>query len=487
MDMATFMESLQTTLGTQLPSIIAAIALLIVGWFLAVVVRAGVRRLLSALKVNERIGETTDEKMDVEKGVAVGAFWLIILVTLVGVFNALSLELVSDPFNQLLSQIIGYLPRLLAGALLLILAWILATLLRALSAKALAATKWDERLAEEAGTKPMSKSVGNVLFWLTFLLFVPAILGAFDLEGLLEPVQGMIDEALAMIPNIVAAVAIGFVGWVVARVLRGLVSNLLAAVGVDRLGADVGLSSQVQISRLVGMIVFIFVFIPALIAALDALQIESISAPATEMLSMILEAVPNLLAAAVILIITWYVAKFAADIVSRLLSGLGFDTVPQRLGFSYAFKAPMTPSAIVGGLIVFFAMLFATVEAANRLGFSQVRDLVSTFIEFGGDILLGGAIFIIGYWLANLAFNAIARASGKDTSGLGQIARLAILGLVIAMGLRAMGIADDIVNLAFGLTLGAVAVAFALSFGLGGRDAAGKQMEHLFSKLRKGE
>jgi hypothetical protein len=487
MDMATFMESLQTTLGTQLPSIIAAIALLIVGWFLAVVVRAGVRRLLSALKVNERIGETTDEKMDVEKGVAVGAFWLIILVTLVGVFNALSLELVSDPFNQLLSQIIGYLPRLLAGALLLILAWILATLLRALSAKALAATKWDERLAEEAGTKPMSKSVGNVLFWLTFLLFVPAILGAFDLEGLLEPVQGMIDEALSMIPNIVAAVAIGFVGWVVARVLRGLVSNLLAAVGVDRFGADVGLSSQVQISRLVGMIVFIFVFIPALIAALDALQIESISAPATEMLSMILEAVPNLLAAAVILIITWYVAKFAADIVSRLLSGLGFDTVPQRLGFSYAFKAPMTPSAIVGGLIVFFAMLFATVEAANRLGFSQVRDLVSTFIEFGGDILLGGAIFIIGYWLANLAFNAIARASGKDTSGLGQIARLAILGLVIAMGLRAMGIADDIVNLAFGLTLGAVAVAFALSFGLGGRDAAGKQMEHLFSKLRKGE
>ncbi|UCH48513.1 MAG: mechanosensitive ion channel [Betaproteobacteria bacterium] len=487
MDTATFMESLQTTLGTQLPSIIGAIALLIVGWFLAVVVRAGVRRLLSALRVNERIGETTDEKMDVEKGVAVGAFWLIILITLVGVFNTLSLELVSDPFNQLLSQVIGYLPRLLAGALLLILAWILATLLRALSAKGLAATKWDEKLAEEAGTKPMSKSVGNVLFWLTFLLFVPAILGAFDLEGLLEPVQGMIDEALAMIPNIVAAVAIGFVGWVVARVLRGLVSNLLAAVGVDRLGADVGLSSQVQISRLIGMIVFIFVFIPALIAALDALQIESISAPATEMLSMILEAVPNLLAAAVILIITWYVAKFAADIVSRLLTGLGFDTVPQRLGFSYAFKAPMTPSAIVGGLIVFFAMLFATVEAANRLGFSQVRDLVATFIEFGGDILLGGAIFIIGYWLANVAFNAIARASGKDTSGLGQIARLAILGLVIAMGLRAMGIADDIVNLAFGLTLGAVAVAFALSFGLGGREAAGKQMEHWFSRLRKGE
>jgi hypothetical protein len=54
------------------------------------------------------------------------------------------------------------------------------------------------------------------------------------------------------------------------------------------------------------------------------------------------------------------------------------------------------------------------------------------------------------------------------------------------MGLRAMGIADDIVNLAFGLTLGAVAIAVALSFGLGGREAAGKQMEHWLSKFRKG-
>src|SRR3546814_3016547 len=57
---------------------------------------------------------------------------------------------------------------------------------------------------------------------------------------------------------------------------------------------------------------------------------------------------------------------------------------------------------------------------------------------------------------------------------MARIARVAILGLVVAMGLRAMGVADDIVNLAFGLVLGAVAVAIALAFGLGGREAAGK-------------
>ena len=89
--------------------------------------------------------------------------------------------------------------------------------------------------------------------------------------------------------------------------------------------------------------------------------------------------------------------------------------------------------------------------------------------------------------MANLAYKTISRASGEKSSGLAQVARLVILGLVIAMGLRAKGIADDIVNLAFGLTLGAVAVAFALSLGLGGREAAGRQMEHWLGKLRKGE
>ncbi|MDP2022198.1 MAG: hypothetical protein Q8L16_15020, partial [Hydrogenophaga sp.] len=111
--------------------------------------------------------------------------------------------------------------------------------------------------------------------------------------------------------------------------------------------------------------------------------------------------------------------------------------------------------------------------------------VVTTFITFGGDVLLGSAILVIGFWLANVAYTAIDRASGANSQGLARIARFAILALVLAMGLRAMGIADDIVNLAFGLTLGAVAVAVALSFGLGGREAAGKLMEHWLSRFRR--
>ncbi len=125
-------------------------------------------------------------------------------------------------------------------------------------------------------------------------------------------------------------------------------------------------------------------------------------------------------------------------------------------------------------------MLFASVEAARQLGFEQFGELVTTFIQFGGNVLLGSVILMVGFWLSNLAFNAIDQAAGSKSSGLARIARMAILGLVLAMGLRAMGIADDIVNLAFALVLGALAVAF----GLGGREAAGELAKQWLADYR---
>jgi hypothetical protein len=277
---------------------------------------------------------------------------------------------------------------------------------------------------------------------------------------------------------------IGGVGWIVATVLRNLTTNLTRTAGIDKIGGRAGLSSAVQLSSVVGLLVFVAVFLPSLIAALDALKVEAISQPATQMLAMILAAVPHILAAALILVITWLVASFASKLLASLLATVGFDTLPARIGMAHAFEKT-SASSFVGHVAMFFAMLFATVEAASQLGFSQVSGVVTTFITFGGDVLLGSAILVIGFWLANVAYTAIDRASGANSQGLARIARFAILALVLAMGLRAMGIADDIVNLAFGLTLGAVAVAVALSFGLGGREAAGKLMEHWLSRFRR--
>jgi hypothetical protein len=484
MNVNALFDSLSSQLGETLPSVGGALLILLVGWIAAVVIRAIVRRGLRAIGTNQRIESSTGNAIDVERGASLVFYYVVLALVLVAFFNALNLQQVSGSMQGLVDQMLGYAPKLIAGGVLLLVAWVLATVVRSVVTQALAATAIDERLSSEAGMRPISESLGSVLYWLVILLFLPGILGALEMRGLLDPIQGMVDQILSMLPNVLGAAVIGAVGWFVARILRDLVSNLLAAAGADQLGQRAGLQGNTTLSKLVGLVVYVFVLVPAVIAALNTLAIEAISAPATEMLSAFMAAIPNVFGAALILAVAYLVSSFIADLTTSLLGGAGFDRLPERIGLSAIAPTGTTPSQLVGRLVVFFVMLFATVEASNRLGFEQVSGIVAMLIEFGGQVLLGLVIIAVGFWLSNLASDAVGRVSGDGSEGIAGLVRFAILGIVVAMGLRAMGLADDIVNLAFGLTLGSVAVAVALSFGLGGREAAGRQMEHWLGRLR---
>ena len=482
----TMWDAVQAGLGGQVPQLLGALAVLVLGWLGAVLVRAGVRRGLGALGLNRGFVRITGQPLDLEKGVSLTLFWAALLFVLAAVLNSLDLTLVSGPLGALFTELFEYAPRLIAGLVLALVAWLLTSVVRLLVSKALAKTTLDESLSKHADMAPISDGLAQALFWLVILLFVPAILGALRLEGLLDPLRAMVAKSLDLVPNAVAALVIGGLGWMLAKVLSQLSAKLLQTAGSDGLGERAGLGAAVRLSQVAGMLVFVVVFVPALIAALDALKIEAISRPATEMLGMMMAAVPHIVAAGLILLLTWLVASFAARLLAGLLATSGFDRLPEALGLQHAFER-QPASAFVGHAALFFAMLFATVEAAQQLGFAQVGEIVATFIRFGADVLLGSVILIVGFWLANLAHNAIDRAAGPHSQGLARLARVAILALVVAMGLRAMGIADDIVNLAFGLTLGSVAVALALSFGLGGRDAAGKLMTRWLSRYWRDE
>ncbi|MBN1365963.1 MAG: mechanosensitive ion channel [Syntrophaceae bacterium] len=485
-EMVTMWNAVMSGLGNRIPVLLGALAVLVLGWLIALLVRAAVRKGLSLVNLNVRFKQLTGQTVDIEKAVGVGLFWFVLLFTLTAVLNSLDLGLVSAPFAALLTKLLEYLPRLLAGLILALLAWLLGSVVRKIVTKVLAKTTLDEKLSEHAGMAPISDALSQALFWLIILLFVPAILSALQMEGLLEPFREMVAKVLAVVPNVIAAVVIGGVGWILATVLRNLTTNLLRTAGSDKLGQQVGLSEAVKISNAVGLVVFIAVFLPALVAALDALKIEAVSKPAMDMLKMFFESVPHIIAAGLILVITWIIASFASRLLATMLNTIGFDNLPQHAGLTNIFKKT-SASIFVGRVILFFAMLFATVEAANQLGFRHVSDLIDTFIRFGGDVLLGSVILVIGFWLATLAYDAIDRTSGQNSKGLARIGRVAIMALVLALGLRAMGVADDIVNLAFGLTLGSVAVAVALSFGLGGREAAGKLAEYWLEKLRSND
>jgi hypothetical protein len=295
MDYSAVGNSLETALGTQLPRILGAIAISSSVGSQQSSCAAGVRRLLGLTRLNARVAETTDQKLDLEGGFAAGAFWLIILVTLIGVFNSLDLVLRPARSRSWSGRSRDTLPHLVAGIVLVLIAWLAAVALRAIVNRVLDASGLDEKLSASAGMQPMRKSVGNMLFWLVILLFLPAILDAYDLSGLLDPIRAMVGKALSILPNVFGAFVIGFVGWLIGKVLAGLVTNILAAAGADQGAHRLGLDANVRISNVVGTVVLIFVFVPALIAALEVLRIESISKPATDMLGKMLAAVPNIL------------------------------------------------------------------------------------------------------------------------------------------------------------------------------------------------
>ena len=148
---------------------------------------------------------------------------------------------------------------------------------------------------------------------------------------------------------------------------------------------------------------------------------------------------------------------------------MNINALPEKLGVQNLFSNSFTPTKFVGGSIMFFSMLTATTAAVDRLGITVISDIFAKVLEFGGGILVGGVILIIGNFLGSIAHKKLSQQGNK---GLANIARFAILGLVLAMGLKQMGLADNIVNMAFGFTIGAVAIAGAIAFGLGGRDAA---------------
>ena len=187
MDVNALYESLASQLGATLPSVGGALLILLFGWFAAVVIRAIARRGLRALGTNRRIEASTGNSIDVEGGTSTVLYYVVLALVLVAFFNALNLEQVSSSMQGLVDQMLGFVPKLIAGGILLLVAWVLATVLRSIAASALAATTLDEKLSGEAGMRPMSETLGSVLYWLVILLFLPGILGALEMQGLLDP------------------------------------------------------------------------------------------------------------------------------------------------------------------------------------------------------------------------------------------------------------------------------------------------------------
>ena len=394
------------------------------------------------------------------------------------------MDAVKNFFTGMFERMGEFVPSLIGAILVLAIGWFLISLLKVGLRRMLGAIELNKRLRIDP-TKGMDlEEMASVIVYYILLFFLIILaLDILKVEGGLDPVTQMFTTLFNALPNILAAALIGFLGYILGRIISSLVTGVTG--GLDQFSPRLGLSPDFRISRLLGQIVFIFVFVPMLIAAFDALQIKVISEPASAMLHTVMDWIPNVLGALIILGVAWVLGRFITNMLSEFLTNLGANDLPEKAGFSGFFGEKITFSRFIGGLVFFFILVSAAMSAFEQLGLLNVSFHLGELIRLVGQISLGLVIIGLGNFLATVAYKALA--ASPNGQPVATIVRFAILGLVLAMGLRSMGIADDIVNLAFAFTLGAVAVAVALSFGLGGREAAGKQMEYMLKKFRKKE
>lgn len=501
------LDTIISGVSQSLPAIIGAAAFLIIGVIVAYFVKWFVQALLSKTDIDNRVARWLSGSGDshvaanVEKLIGSIFFWIVILFAVVGALDSLKLDNISAPLNNLLSKVLGYLPQIGGAIALMGVAWVIATVVKMVVVRVLQSLSIDERLnsasgpSDASGQQPVSisETLGNTIYWFIFLLFLLPILETLKLQGPLQPVQAMVQDILAVLPNVLGAVLIGVAGWFVARIVRMIVTNLLTASGADRWGQQLGLTQAIggqSLSTLAGSVVYVFILIPFGISAFQALGIAAISEPAVEMLGDVLGAIPLIFTAAVILGVAYVLGKILGDLVAGLLANFGFNNIFQILGLQAAQEptdsisedgpintsSHKTPSEIAGIVVLVATILVFLIPATDVLEFQPLTGMISGLLSILGQVLVGVLVFGIGLYLANMTFNIVSSSGGAQSRMVAQAARVAIIALVSAMALQQMGIATNIVNLAFGLLLGAIAVALALAFGFGGMDIAGEQV-----------
>jgi hypothetical protein len=385
-------------------------------------------------------------------------------------------------------------PRILASIAILVVAHFLAKAVQWGLAKLIDRIPGVKQHNASASPKETAGyQLGQLGYWLVLLIGVIGALTVLGLTSIVTPLNGLLYEVMSYIPNVVGAAVIFFVGLVVATLARRVVEAALTAAHVDRWLERAGLSRMTGatgLSRTFGTLVFVLIIIPVTIAALQQLGISAISDPAVAVLSTVLDALPRVIAAAIVLAIAFAIGRWVAALIEQVLPSFGFDRSLQALGIGGPAAADpadlpveteprpggLTPSKVVARIALVAIMLFSAVEAARLLAFAAIAVMLTQILELAGHVVFGGVIITVGVMIANFLAGLINRSSGEEGFAA-TIVRWATIALATAMGLRFMGIADEIVILAFGLVLGSASVAAALAFGIGGRETAGRLLE----------
>lgn len=327
---------------------------------------------------------------------------------------------------------------------------------------------FDDKLAKLLGKdcEGCEKGISTFVFYLLMLFLVVFALNVADESEAVEPLQKIIDQVFGFIPNLLGALLIGAVAWVLATLAKNILQAVLSASGVDE---RLGLGEKKPITNTVGMVAFFGVILLLLPSVLQKLELGATSEPINDIVRQITGYVPFLLSAIIVLFIGYHVASIVQKVLSNVLSTIGVDTLPSKLGYSGGDSIGGKPlSLIVSYIAMATVLVIFGAEAIKAMQLEFISELSDGFVDGYFKILAAVIIFFIALYVANIVGQLIEPKS----QFWANFARTAILIFFGAVALQKANI-SPLTNDIFQTSITAIIIAAAFALGVGGAIALG--------------
>ena len=375
----------------------------------------------------------------------------------------------------------SYGPKVLAAILILIVTYVAALLVRSLLTAAIDRMPLLKNANKESGAgQTMGAGFGAAGFWIVILTGLVLALEKLGMNTVSNSVRHTVDQIFSYLPQIIGAAITFFVFLIIARVARQATTATLGATDADDWPKRLGFaSSSIGLTSIAGAIVFALIAIPGGIAALQVLDIESITTPAVGMLNSIMLAIPNIIVAGIIVAIFAAIAKFVSDLLTRILPGTGIDSAVEKVGLLRGADDGMTATKIVSMVAGWAVMLLGLIQATKTLGFDPLTDALDIVLTMGAQIFFGSVIIFAGILVSGLVARAMDASGSGVTDFAAKLVRYVIVVLSVILGVSRMGLdpSGAFITQAALIILIGVSLAGGIAFGFGGKEWAGRQLE----------
>ena len=388
------------------------------------------------------------------------------------------------------NMFLNSIPNVVAALIILILAFLTASIAKSLVSKLMKMVKIDKLFDKAKFTRERREHtkefIEKIVYFIVFILWMPGFFEKLGMNGIASPIITMMDKILLYLPNIVGSILLLVAGLFISKTVKELLIPVFENLQIDQYLRKIGVDSKnkLSVAEVLANTVYVLILIPIIIAALNTLHISAISDPAILMLNTILAYIPKVALAVVIFFVGKFIAKLVFVLLQKLFESIGLDKVSDKLFNATGTKVneDVSLSTAVAYIVEFVILILFTVEAFSVLELEVLTNIGSVIIGYlpyaiSGLLMLGIAILLANY------VEKIITDKMPNSKGTALILKTLIIVLGVFITLYQLGIAATLVNNAFLIILGAIGVAFAIAFGLGGREFAAHMLNRVEKKI----